>query len=156
MALKYLVFNALIVSILWTASTACPEEDMPSKYSDEAMRKRYETWLNKHGRRYHGREEWELRYGIYHSNVIYIDYINSQNLSYKLIDNKFADMTNDEFRAKYLGFQGWRSQMKQQNISYHRNITNLPENVDWRKEDAVTPVKDQGSCGISLMHTSIT
>ncbi|KAE8663738.1 Vignain [Hibiscus syriacus] len=82
----------------------------------------------------------------YKSNALFIDCINSRNLSYKLVDNKFADMLNDEFRAVYLGYQRLRfpGETKSfQQDKYH----DLPKSIDWRKKGAVTGVKDQGSCG---------
>jgi C1A family cysteine protease len=30
----------------------------------------------------------------------------------------------------------------------------LPAAVDWRKKGAVTPIKDQGQCGMSFSHSS--
>lgn len=89
-----------------------------------------------------------MRFGIYQFNVQFIDSINSQNLSFQLVDNRFADMTNEEFRANYLGFRAmalWHPQ-KKTNFSYDKSI-DLPSSVDWRKKGAVTPIKDQGQCG---------
>lgn len=105
--------------------------------------KRYEEWLKKYGRTYANRDEWEMRFGIYQSNIQYIDYINSQNLSYQLTDNQYADLTNEEFISTYLGYKT-RSLQREGLTS---GTVKLPATVDWRKQGAVTPVKDQGSCG---------
>ncbi|KAF2295049.1 hypothetical protein GH714_031246 [Hevea brasiliensis] len=78
------------------------------------------------------------------SNVQFIDYFNSRNLSYKLTDNQFADMGNDEFKSIYLGYT--TDGRKKPNLKY-LNYTDLPTAVDWRKKGAVTPIKDQGKCG---------
>jgi hypothetical protein len=137
-------FIVLIVWILWIPLRVCSGQHRPTVYDPKAMRERYESWVEKHGRRYKNKEEWELRFGIYQSNVQFIHYINSQNLSFKVTDNIFADMTNAEFKATYLGFRN-KSHPKT-NFSYDKNET-LPISVDWRKKGAVTPVKNQGQCG---------
>ncbi|KAG5047386.1 hypothetical protein JHK86_016792 [Glycine max] len=43
------------------------------------------------------KEEWEIRFVIYQANVEYIGCKKSQKNSYNLTDNKFADLTNEEF-----------------------------------------------------------
>ncbi|RZC88748.1 hypothetical protein C5167_031122 [Papaver somniferum] len=112
------------------------------------MKNRYTRWLARHNRLYNT-EEWLSRFETYQSNIKLIDNVNSQNLSYKLVDNKFADMTNEEFKAKYLGLKTFPSvkivsddALRKLNAS-----TKLPKSVDWRKKRAVTRVKDQGNCG---------
>ncbi|KAI3870696.1 hypothetical protein MKW92_003701 [Papaver armeniacum] len=112
------------------------------------MKTRYTQWLARHNRLY-DTEEWLSRFQIYKSNVKLIDHVNSQNLPYKLVDNKFADMTNEEFRAKYLGLKTLPAiKIVNDDAFIKLNIsTKLPKNVDWRKKRAVTRVKDQGDCG---------
>ncbi|KAJ8749391.1 hypothetical protein K2173_018882 [Erythroxylum novogranatense] len=136
-------FILVIICTLLIPSTAWTEEKKSPKYDNREMEERYKQWMTQHGRKYKSRDEYLLRFGIYQSNIQIIDEINSQNLSFRLTDNKFADLTNEEFRSIYLGFQpqGQKQKICQSNSTY------LPATVDWRKKGAVTPIKDQGQCG---------
>ncbi|OMO94567.1 hypothetical protein CCACVL1_05921 [Corchorus capsularis] len=123
---------------------------MPETYDPKDMQIRYERWLLIHGRRYQNKDEYTMRFGIYQSNAQFIDHINSQNLSFKLTDNKYADMTNEEFRSIYFGvWGGGRFPKERETVSFKDNIceNNLSASIDWRDKGAVTPVKDQGLCG---------
>lgn len=114
----------------------------------QRIRKRYQDWLQKHGKRYDDNDEWEKRYKIYQNNVLYIEFFNSRNFSYKLIDNQFADMTNSEFKSIYLRYEIHDYKRESHNFTLHG--VRLPESIDWRKSGAVTHVKDQGSCGMKF------
>ncbi|KAL9244473.1 hypothetical protein vseg_018248 [Gypsophila vaccaria] len=112
------------------------------------MEIRFQKWMHENNREYKDVKEREKRFAIYKSNVEFIDRINSQNLSFTLIDNKFADMTNDEFNAKFTG--GVMSDVVPSDSHEEINVTDygaLPTTVDWRKQGAVTPIKNQGTCG---------
>jgi len=68
--------------------------------------------------------------------------------TYKLGINKFADMTPAEFKA----FRSYNLQMaltsKAKAVPYTLEASRpLADNVDWRTQGVVTPVKDQGQCG---------
>ncbi|KAM7276508.1 hypothetical protein ACFE04_018374 [Oxalis oulophora] len=133
-------FTLLVLWLLMITLSECSE----NKSNKELMKKRYEKWLQKHGRGHLRGAEWEKRFAIYQFNVEFIDYINAQNKSYKLTDNRFADMTNEEFRANCLGFLPKLSQRKKK----HSRVMHgdLPANVDWREKGAVTPIRQQGQC----------
>ncbi|KAF6158433.1 hypothetical protein GIB67_022030 [Kingdonia uniflora] len=77
--------------------------------------------------------------------------MNFQNKDFKLVDNRFADLTNEEFRATYLGYKPGYSHPKKKATKKgkgaHKHITDCPASIDWKKKGAVTKVKDQGSCG---------
>ncbi|XP_031392306.1 ervatamin-B-like [Punica granatum] len=123
----------------------CPEHHRTS------IEQRYENWLDRYGRKNRTDAEQQYRFGIYRENVQFIDYVNSLNLPFKLTDNKFAEMTNREFRNTYLGLRQ-RPGMHHHLLKKIKNETNedsvnLPLTVDWRRRGAVTPVKDQGQCG---------
>ncbi|KAK6134300.1 hypothetical protein DH2020_031923 [Rehmannia glutinosa] len=114
-------------------------------FETESMEKRYRDWLKRCGHKYKSRDEWNLRFGIYQSNVEFIEFVNSQNLPYNLTDNQFADMTNLEFRSIYLGYRSHGHSYKRHDIMFDNST--LPPSVDWRKKGAVTPIKNQGNCG---------
>ena len=81
------------------------------------------------------------------------------NTKYDL--TKFADLSEEEFRANYFGYK------KNNNVVSARSVSNidygkwndrwknsktifqdipLPPKFDWRPKGAVTAVKDQGQC----------
>ena len=62
--------------------------------------------------------------------------------SYRLGVNHLADLTNEEFRKIYSQpFKRTRPER-----TTWLNIT-AANSVDWRQQNAVTPVKNQGQCG---------
>jgi len=62
--------------------------------------------------------------------------------------NKFGDLTNEEFRSQYNGFNASLSTIKESERQYYvpKNVK-IPDSVDWRTQGYVTPIKDQGQCG---------
>lgn len=69
-------------------------------------------------------------------------------LSFKLDVNKFTDMLGHEFTNLVNGFNGSLSKNDTAVVSFiaPANVQ-LPDEVDWRKKGAVTPIKYQGPCG---------
>ncbi|CAN0913622.1 KDEL-tailed cysteine endopeptidase CEP2 [Linum grandiflorum] len=135
-------YIAIVASILCVHAMASSSDLDPTDIGE-----RYNKWMSKHGRKYKNRDEYFHRFQIYQSNVHYINYINSKNLSYQLTDNKFADLTNDEFKSRYLGLSMPRSNPKHKECTCGGVSKPLPVQADWRKSGAVTKVKDQGNCG---------
>lgn len=105
----------------------------------------------KHHKNYNGLGEKQFRFQIFKDNACFIHQHNTmQNHTYKLGFNKFADLTNDEYRSMYLG--GKMMQRDNTFISQRfmfKDGDHLPYSIDWREKGAVSPVKDQGQCGES-------
>ncbi|XVF44682.1 hypothetical protein PTKIN_Ptkin02bG0143800 [Pterospermum kingtungense] len=109
----------------------------------------FEQWISKHGKIYESIEEKLLRFEVFKDNLKHIDKRNKEISSYWLGLNEFADLSHEEFKNKYLGLKAEafrRNQSPAEDFGY-RDVTDLPKSVDWRKKGAVTPVKNQGSCG---------
>lgn len=108
----------------------------------------FESWMSKHGKTYRSLEEKLHRFEVFQDNLQHIDETNKKITSYWLGLNEFADLSHEEFKSKYLGLKADfpRTRRSSEEFSY-RDVIDLPKSVDWRKKGAVTPVKNQGSCG---------
>jgi cathepsin L len=77
--------------------------DQSSWRSDDEVMSIYKWWLQKHGKAYNRLGEKAKRFEIFKNNLRFIDEHNSQNRTYKVGLTKFADLTNQEYRAMFLG-----------------------------------------------------
>ncbi|KAG6387136.1 hypothetical protein SASPL_152321 [Salvia splendens] len=117
---------------------------------DASMVEMHEKWMLENGRVYKDEAEKAKRFNIFKENAEYIESFNEEGgRTYKLAINKFADLTNDEFKNSRNGFM-MPSHSKSPKVSSsfrYANVSAAPAGVDWRKKGAVTAIKDQGQCG---------
>ncbi|KAE8672588.1 Cysteine proteinase RD21a [Hibiscus syriacus] len=143
--------STLVFLLFFTLSSASDISSSTWRTHDEVM-SLFQAWVAKHGKAYNAIGEQHYRFDIFKDNLKFVDKHNSKNTTFKLGLNKFADLTNQEYHALFLGTKSdpKRRVMKSKNPSrrYASNAGDiLPDSVDWRDHGAVTPVKDQGSCG---------
>ncbi|XP_076918987.1 vignain-like [Bidens hawaiensis] len=106
--------------------------------SEEGLQGMYERWRHHHK----VTEKSPERFNVFKHNVHNIHRMNKQNLPYKLGINHFATMTVHEWRNTYAN-----------TMSSH--MKSLPPRIDWRKHNAVTPVKAQGQCASCFAFASV-
>lgn len=105
---------------------------------------KFMTFIKKFDKDYESMEHLRERFEIFRDNMDYANKINSAQSNYTLGITSFADLKNEEFKRS--GFlhtpltRGACSAFKSSN-------SNSPDTMDWRDNNAVTPVKDQGQCG---------
>ncbi|XP_062213253.1 senescence-specific cysteine protease SAG39-like [Phragmites australis] len=153
MSASLLILAVLIVSSVCTAPRALAARELAGEdaAADATMAVRHEKWMAEHGRTYKDETEKARRLEIFRANARLIDSFNAAGAhSHRLATNRFADLTDDEFRAARTGYRrpqtvaGARGgRFRYENFS----LADAPRSIDWRKKGAVTGVKDQGSCG---------
>ncbi|VAH41074.1 unnamed protein product [Triticum turgidum subsp. durum] len=126
---------------------------------DMLMMDRFLRWQAAHNRSYPSMGGRLRRFQVYRGNVEYIDATNRRgNLTYQLRENQFADLTREEFLAKFTSYDGdYRTEDDNAVITTAQGANaNMwssggvdvflnPASVDWRAKGAVVPPKAQTS-----------
>jgi len=92
-------------------------------------------------------EEYQNRLKIFTKNYIDILRHNNNTNSFYLGIGPFADLTVEEYSERFLKNKLQVGFNKCVLFKYSGDLTEVPEEVDWRNKNAVTPVKNQGLCG---------
>ncbi|CAN8258779.1 unnamed protein product [Cochlearia groenlandica] len=138
--IAFTILSALLLLAVTATETSRNEAE---------TRRMYEQWLVENHKSYNGLGEKERRFEIFKDNLKFIEEHNSvPNRSYKVGLNRFADLSNDEFRAVYLRRKMKRNRDFVKGERYlYKEGDSLPDEIDWRQKGAVAPIKNQGSCG---------
>jgi len=114
------------------------------------MKELWSAWKSINNKTYSAVEEVK-KFTVFVENFVKVATHNNQNSDVKLALNKFADLSDEEFRNHYTTglmideYAMLRGQLEHNTIDY--SILATPDSVDWREKGAVTPVKNQASCG---------
>ncbi|KAL3741706.1 hypothetical protein ACJRO7_017214 [Eucalyptus globulus] len=150
---SFLTSAALLVIIVSVSETLC------RPLEEEQLLKQHEEWVAIHGRVYKDVAEKAKRYEIFKENVKHINaFNNGKDMGYKMAVNKFADLTNEEFRASYTGYKRKPTRVLSSGYAKpfkYANFTAIPATLDWRTKKAVTSVKDQADCACSWAFSAV-
>ena len=111
----------------------------------EADQQEFQKFVSEFGKSYSD-SVYSTRFQAFRDNSVFIKKFNSEQNSVVLGINKFADMTFAEFKSIYLRPKTLAPKPEAQE-SELENFEALPSTVDWRTQNVLTPVKDQGHCG---------
>lgn len=118
-----------------------------SNYNNENDWNRFHIFKKKFNKNYISEEEERMRFNIFYQNIRNIVEHNldlTQNFSLKI--NQFSDLTTDEYKNMFLS--GLKKDYGSYSCkSFKDSSKNMSDSKDWRNENAVTSVKDQGQCG---------
>jgi hypothetical protein len=112
-----------------------------------AEEREFISFITKHHRSYGTKEEYQYRLSLFAQNYKKVAAHNAHLAvvkGYTMAINKFADMSDYEFKAN-LGFGGPKTASKKP--TFILNAGEVGDSMDWRARGAVTGVKDQGQCG---------
>ncbi|XP_050287355.1 low-temperature-induced cysteine proteinase-like [Quercus robur] len=155
-----------ILFLIW-ASLTCLSFSLPSEYSilgqeqdkfptEERVIELFQQWKKEHKRVYKHAEEAEKRFENFRRNLKFIIENNAKRNSpnaHRLGLNKFADLSNEEFKKTYLSkvkkpFSKMSNTLLSGSMQEKlQSCDDAPTSLDWRKKGVVTGVKDQGDCG---------
>lgn len=100
----------------------------------------FAQWKNIHQKSYQTPQEHLHRFGVFLRNVEMIKSHNNGNHGFTMVINKFADLSREEFIAKYTGFVAPKRNDAAENPNFKRMYPQggVPEEIDWVSLGAVT------------------
>jgi len=116
-----------------------------SLFQPEQYQFLFTKWVQQHNKRYDV-DEFFHRFSIFKDNLDFVHQHNTEDHSYKVAVNQFADLTNKEFQ-QLNGYSSVPMKKTVKSSDRHHTVTSNPSAIDWRSKGAVTNVKDQGQCG---------
>jgi len=126
--------------------TMNPMREYISQHRDH-VNEAFDEFEEKHAKDYRNEDDRENRKDIFSQNMRFIHSKNRQHLTYTLAANHLTDLTDSEMsimrgRLRSSGYNGGDD-------FYYTNyeLKSTPDMLDWRLYGAVSPVKDQASCG---------
>jgi len=145
--------SVFILFGVFTTAVDGVEESWPALEGAPEEIEAFERFVTSFGKRYEAAEERARRFGVFQESLRKIEESNAvPGRSYQLGVTKFADVTPEEFRKSHLsGFDSGRSRLPFANAkhlgTYRATGQETPQAWDWRTKGAVTPVKNQKTCG---------
>jgi len=114
----------------------------------QSMQSKFDVWRSQfHINCCDTHDEYLHRLGIFAIVDAEIEAHNRAGKTWTKGHNRFSHMTNDEIRNLY-GPTVKVGEQAHCPLKHEAPVNeNLPDSVDWRTSGAVSPVKDQGSCG---------
>ena len=123
-------------------------------YSEEEpiLFKKFQKFIKKYNKKYDSINEFLARYLVFKNNIMSLK---SQNFSFKAGITQFSDLTQQEFKKKYLNLNYDAMAASNFNPYIPKKSNDIPSSLDWRTENRVTSVKEQGKCNSAWAISSI-
>jgi len=118
-----------------------------SKMTEQNYQQQFASFVKKFHKSYQ-HDEFFARYTVFKANFDKIRLHNKGQHAYTMAINEFADLTFVEFHARFTGLlPRSNAYARSMNAAEIDMDIDVPASVDWRTQNAVTPIKNQGQCG---------
>jgi cathepsin F len=104
----------------------------------------FTAWKAQYNKQYSTVEEEASRFETFKLSVDRVQARNSKSGSATFGLTKYADLTPEEFKSTYLGYI--RPERSDVGVLSPKDV-DVPQTLDWRTKNMVTPVKNQEQCG---------
>merc|ERR1712084_29958 len=104
------------------------------------------NYIAEHNKYYGSTEEFNFRQQVWAEKEEFINQHNSEGNTWTAGHNHLSDWTPEEYKV-LLGYKPELRTAQYQDIVPTPYVKSNSAGIDWRTRGAVTPVKDQGSCG---------
>jgi len=121
-------------------------------FTEEEALQQFAAWRVKFNKEYATEAEFQHRFSAFKATMIRVADLNSRNTTAHFAHTKFADLTRQEFKSRYLGLDANKIRSNAA-IEVAKSIPKrmadpTPTQWDWKqKTGTMTSVKDQGQCG---------
>lgn len=140
--MKLVLLAASLVLLCQLGSVLASQSLSASAYASSFL-----GFVRRHGKAYSS-AEYLQKYETYKKNL---DFVRNFDGTFEVALNEFADLSQEEFFAMYLGMTdrvpAERTGKAKTGLWRAPPVLGLPTELDWRVNGSVTPVKDQGQCG---------
>merc|ERR1711907_586671 len=114
---------------------------------DNLLISSFKSFVATYNKSYTDAAEFDYRLSVFNQTLQIIQERNAEGEA-EHGTTKFADLTREEFRAMYLGYNPeHRSEDPESTEILPTLHTSSVASVDWRNKGVLTPVKDQAQCG---------
>lgn len=114
----------------------------PQEKEDQKAFKKFQKFMKKYNKHYSSIQEYMARFNIFRQSLK-----QKSNGLYKKGITQFSDLTENEFRRKYLNLNINILNTLQYTEVQHTISGEAPEAFNWVDQKALGAVKNQGSCG---------
>ena len=121
---------------------------------DSILFSHFQKFIKKYEKNYTSISEFLARFEVFKKNIFSL--LKTKNSFYKTGINQFSDLTEQEFKKKYLNLN--YDAMAASNFNpFHIEKKNngAPDSLDWRNLNRVTSVKDQGACSAAWAFSTV-
>eukprot|EP00158_Paraphelidium_tribonemae_P008055 Partr_v1_DN28450_c2_g2_i8_m41818 putative cathepsin len=149
---RFLALAALATLASASADVLVNQQSSASNLDAEFLNNEFAYFQTRYGKKYGHADEVARRRAIFEQNMKMInEHNNGANANGKtwfMAANEFTDLTSEEFAARVGLLKSLPANGRTRPVMSDIKSSNaLPTEVDWTKEKAVSPVKNQGQCG---------